>query len=85
MFSTASCYYIVSHLSKLLHQKLRPLRRSKSFGGRGTTASIYETGKRMLIISVIVIIVVLYCFNFIDTEEQITLTSIGSGLIAITG
>jgi hypothetical protein len=52
MFSRASCYYIVSHLSKLLHQKLRPLRRSKSFGGRGTAASIYETGKRMLIISV---------------------------------
>ena len=40
---------------------------------------------RLAIISVIVIIVVLYYFNFIDTEEQITLTSIGSGLIAITG
>ena len=41
---------------------------------------------RLAIISVIVIvIVVLYCFNLIDTEEQITLTSIGSGLIAITG
>jgi uncharacterized protein YjbI with pentapeptide repeats len=44
---------------------------------------------RLAIISVIVIIViivvVLHCFNFIDTEEQITLTSIGSGLIAITG
>ncbi|VVM21488.1 hypothetical protein BSPWISOXPB_8627 [uncultured Gammaproteobacteria bacterium] len=39
---------------------------------------------RLAIISVIVI-VALYCFNFIDTEEQITLTSIGSGLIAIIG
>jgi uncharacterized membrane protein len=46
----------------------------------------YSVCGRLAIISVIVIIVVvLHCLNFIDTEEQITLTSIGSGLIAIIG
>jgi uncharacterized protein YjbI with pentapeptide repeats len=38
-----------------------------------------------VIVIIVIIVVALYCFNFIDTEEQITLTSIGSGLIAITG
>jgi hypothetical protein len=34
---------------------------------------------------VIILIIVLYYFDYINMEEQITLTSIGSGLIAITG
>ncbi|VVH63987.1 pentapeptide repeat-containing protein [bacterium endosymbiont of Bathymodiolus sp. 5 South] len=34
---------------------------------------------------VIILIIVLYYFDYINMEEQITLTSIGSGLIAIIG